>query len=197
MHRHQEPGRERWPSVARQGAASARLSNAREGGLGHGHLGNVGCRPDETSTVVADTHGSGVSSPANARRSSIEETRWTRESSAHERRREILNRSPLHRACNRGTHASVAFFSSRDVCAERFVSLQERASRALFSRHARHLMPHMPPGNGRALRSIRPGWRSRFPAQFGDRQCERRPRGCDQRICPHRRRQCKGNDQSQ
>jgi hypothetical protein len=56
---------------------------------------------------------------------------------------EILNRSPLHRACNRGTHASVAFFSSRDVCAERFVSLQERASRALFSRHARHLLPQV------------------------------------------------------
>jgi hypothetical protein len=66
-----------------------------------------------------------------------------RESSAHERRMEILNRSPLHRACNRGRHASVAFFSSRDVCAERFVSLQERASRALFPRHARHLLPQV------------------------------------------------------
>jgi hypothetical protein len=36
----------------------------------------------------------------------------------------------------------VSLFSRRrDVCAEGFVSLQERVSRALFSRHARHLMP--------------------------------------------------------
>jgi hypothetical protein len=35
------------------------------------------------------------------------------------------------------------FSCRRDVCAEGFVSLQERVSRALFSRHARHLMPQV------------------------------------------------------
>jgi hypothetical protein len=45
-------------------------------------------------------------------------------------------------------------FPSRDVCRERFVSLHERASRALFSRHARHLQAPHPPGDGRALRSF-------------------------------------------
>src|SRR3981189_3455804 len=42
------------------------------------------------------------------------------------------------------------FFSRGDVCATGFVSLQERAPRALFSRRARHLLP---PGDGRTLSS--------------------------------------------
>src|SRR5271169_2481107 len=56
------------------------LGDAQAGysGEGHGQLSNVGCRPDEKSTVVGDTHGLIVSSPANAGRSSIEETRWMR-----------------------------------------------------------------------------------------------------------------------
>src|SRR5580693_8351571 len=56
------------------------LGDAQAGysGEGHGQLSNVGCRPDEKSTVVRDTRGLVVSSPANARRSSIEETRWVR-----------------------------------------------------------------------------------------------------------------------
>src|SRR4030081_2085096 len=71
-----------------------------------------------------------------------------RESSAHDRRREILNRSRfIARAVAECMRVSL-FFSSRGVCAKGSVSLQERVSHALFSPHARHLMPPMPQVTG-------------------------------------------------
>jgi len=132
--------------------AASDQRNASEG-LGHGHHGNVGCRPDETSTVVADTHGSGVSSPANAGGSSIEEIRWTRE------------------LCARAAHGDLESLptssrvQSRDACECRFFFVEGRLRRALrISPGAclpRALLPTRPsplaPGDGRALRSIRPG----------------------------------------
>jgi len=69
-------------------------------------------------------------------------------------------------------HASVAFFSSRDVCAKAFVSLQECASRALFSLHARHPLP---PVTGVLSDQFVLGGEVDFPAQVGDRHCGRRP----------------------
>jgi hypothetical protein len=63
---------------------------------------------------------------------------------------EILNRSPSSRMQSRDACECRFFLSSRDVCAEGFVSLQERASRALFSDTpvTSCPMPHMPQVTG-------------------------------------------------
>jgi len=72
----------------------------------------------------------------------------TRELGARAAHGDFESLAPSSRMQSRDACECRFFFSSRDVCRERFVSLQERASRALFSRHARHHMPHMPEVTG-------------------------------------------------
>jgi hypothetical protein len=102
----------------------------------------------------------------------------------HKRRREILNRSPLHRACNRGVHASVAFFLVEGRLRQGVrISPGACLPRALLP-HARHLLP---PVTGVLSDQFVMGGEVDFPAQVGDRHCGRRAGAAISGFAPRRR----------